>query len=138
MGKIINPNMIERFVEIYLTGMPMTDIANTLGVNRSTVYDWLNRDDVKAEVESRQREIRDAGMQFIKARYYKYLNNIDKLCDNFEDKRTALASNQFMVEKMDGKNTAKLEVKDTSREDEPVDVLAEIEDFEELEEENTR
>lgn len=129
MAKIISPIMIDRFVEMYIMGMKMTNIAKDLGTDRSTIYKWLERPEVKMEIEARQQEIRDAGIRFIKARYEKYLANIDRLCNQKEDKRSALAANQFMVEKMDGKNTARLEIKEDKQE-ESVDILAELEENE--------
>lgn len=57
MSKIINPNSLEKFIEIYLSGMKMIDITSTLGMERSTGYTWLKMPNVMTEIEGRQREI---------------------------------------------------------------------------------
>ncbi len=124
------PENIEKFVTMLILGCSRLDIQKEIGFAKATYYDWLGDADIIAELDSRRAEIKDEGMAFIKGRYKKYLENIDKICNDYTDKRTCLAANQFMIEKMDGKNTSRLEVTDNKEDtDDPVDVLENIELF---------
>jgi len=124
------PENIERFVTMVILGCDRPDIQNEIGIKRATYYVWMNDPNIIAEMDSRRREIKDQGMAFIKGRYKRYLENIDKLCNDTTDRRTCLAANQFMVEKMDGKATSRLEVADNSTKDEYIDPLDGIDDSE--------
>ncbi|EHQ90180.1 hypothetical protein [Desulfosporosinus youngiae] len=132
------PENIERFVTMVLLGCDRVDIQNEIGIKRATYYVWMNDPIIIAELDSRRAEIKDQGLAFIKGRYKRYLENIDKLCNDTTDRRTCLAANQFMVEKMDGKNTAKLEVSDNKEDTNQVDVLENIDKFMEEEESSLR
>lgn len=117
-------------------GCSRLDIQAEIGFAKATYYDWFSDADILAEVDRRRNEIKDEGMRFLKGRYKKYLENIDKLCNDTTDRRTCLAANQFMIEKMDGKNTAKLEITDNKEDTEQVNILDEIEEFKNESEEN--
>lgn len=104
------PANIEKFITMVLLGVSVNDICEEIGMKRATYYSWFEDRKITAEIDKRRNQIKDEGLAYIKARYKKYLKNIDKLCDDTTDRRTCLAANQFMVEKMDGKNTARLEV----------------------------
>ncbi len=106
---------VESFIRMVLMGISVKEICEEIGIARSTYYSWLDDPKIIAEIDKRRTEIKDEGIAYIKARYKKYLKNIDKLCDDTTDRRTCLAANQFMVEKMDGKNTAKLEVQEEAK-----------------------
>ncbi len=102
-------------------------MCEAVGIARATYYYWLNDKDIMAVLDKRRLEIKDEGMRYIKGRYKKYLTNIDKICDDLTDRRSCLAANQFMVEKMDGKNTTKLGIVEVIEDDKNIN--REIEDF---------
>ncbi|EQB3101477.1 helix-turn-helix domain-containing protein [Clostridium botulinum] len=107
--KIIGNILLQdKFVQMYCVGMKMADIAKEFGVDRSTVYLWRDRKEIKEKIEKYKQDVEDTGRNFIKGRYVEYLKNIDKLANQDDDKRTALSANQFLVEKMDGKSTTNI------------------------------
>jgi len=114
---ISNGLLQDKFVQMYMNGMTMIDIALEFGIDRSTTYLWLKRDDVKYKVEMYKREIETTGKNFIKNRYTEYLKNIDALANQTDDKRTALTANVFMIDKMDGKATTSISLETTIKED---------------------
>ena len=125
--KVIGNELLQdKFVQMYCMGMKIVDIAKEFGVDRSTPYIWLKRPDIKEKIENYKQEIEDTGRNFIKGRYVEYLKNIDKLANQDDDKRTALSANQFLIEKLDGKATARLDVTTTNN-----DIIVGIEDDEE-------
>lgn len=108
--RLRTPENVERFVTLVLLGIDAKKIQEDVGIKKSTYYVWLKDEKIITELESRRQEIRDEGMRFVKARYKKYLGNIDSMCDDKTDRRSCLAANIFMIEKIDGKNTARLEL----------------------------
>jgi len=112
-----NELLQEKFVQMYMNGMRMVDIALELGVDKSTTYLWLKRDDIKGKIEKYRSEIETAGKNFMKTRYTTYLKNIDALANQVDDKRTALTANQYMVDKMDGKATTSISLETIIKEE---------------------
>jgi len=126
--KIIgNVLLQEKFVQMYCMGMKMVDIANEFGVDRSTVYLWRDREEIKDRIEKYKQEVEEQGRNFIKGRYAEYLKNVDKLANNVDDKRVALQANQFLIEKMDGKSTTSIDL--TTKKDNNINIS--LEDTEE-------
>jgi len=126
--KIIgNVLLQEKFVQMYCMGMKMVDIANEFGVDRSTVYLWRDREEIKDKIEKYKQEVEEQGRNFIKGRYAEYLKNVDKLANNVDDKRVALQANQFLIEKMDGKSTTSIDL--TTKKDNNINIS--LEDTEE-------
>jgi len=114
---ISNEVLQDKFVQMHMNGITMIDIATEFGVDRSTPYLWLKREDIKIKIEMYRKDIEATGKNFIKSRYTAYLKNIDALCNQLDDKRTALSANQFMIEKMDGKATTSISLETTIKED---------------------
>lgn len=124
--KIIGNTLLQdKFVQMYCMGLKMVDIAAEFGVDRSTVYLWKERPEIKEKIEKYKQEVEEQGRNFIKGRYAEYLKNIDKLANQKEDKRTALSANLFLVEKMDGKATTSINL--TTKEDNNINVTLEEE-----------
>lgn len=114
---ITNVLLQDKFVQMYCMGMKMVDISKEFGVDRSTVYLWKDRKDIKEKIEKYRQDIEDTGRNFIKGRYIEYLKNVNELANQTEDKRTALSANQFLIEKMDGKAIANIDVNTTNSND---------------------
>lgn len=121
---------MDKFVSLYISGVYRIDIQKDLGIAQATYYCWLNDEYVKAEIERLRSEIKDEGIRFIKSRYKKYLAQIDKLANDETDRRTCLAANLFMIEKLDGKNTARIDINDISNSDKVIkddEILSDLE-----------
>lgn len=108
--KLSNALQEDKFVQMWLSGMSVEDISKDFGVDRSTVYLWLKRPSIITQVDRYKQDIETCGKNFIKSRYVKYLQNIDALSNQTEDKRTALSANQWLCEKMDGKAIATIDL----------------------------
>ena len=106
---IKTPENVETFINMILLGVDAKEVCERIGMARQTYYAWLNDSKIIGEIDNRRAEIKTEGINYIKGRYKRYLDNIDKLCKDFTDKRVALSANQFMVEKIDGKNVARVE-----------------------------
>ncbi|WP_251861056.1 helix-turn-helix domain-containing protein [Clostridium sp. Marseille-Q2269] len=92
-------------VTMLIEGENITDIAKRLGVVRSTVYNWLSKDNVKAELDRRKRELSNQGNQLILKDLTTYIGNIKELANDKSDKRVCLAANQYLINRIYGNPT---------------------------------
>ncbi|MDU4596801.1 MAG: helix-turn-helix domain-containing protein, partial [Clostridium sporogenes] len=63
-------------VTMLIEGHSITDIAKKLNVTRNTIYAWMNKDNVKAELDRRKRELAHQGNQIILKDLTTYVDNI--------------------------------------------------------------
>ena len=103
-----------------INGESITDIAKMLNVGRQTVYNWLNKDYVKAELDKRRRELTRQGNAIILKDLSTYIRNIQALANDPSDKRTALAANQYLINRIYGNPKELMEV-DTGTDDKTED-----------------
>lgn len=97
-------------IVMIIRGETITDIADRLGVNRKTIYNWLNKDYVKAELDKRKQELTHQGNSIILKDLTTYINNIKALANDNSDKRVALAANQYLINRVYGTPTNIVEV----------------------------
>lgn len=104
-------------VSLLLKGENITDIAKKLHCSRQSIYDWLKRDDVKADVDRRRRDLINQGNQIIVNDLASYIENIKDLANDKSDKRVCLAANQYLINRIYGNPTSTLEVNGDNEED---------------------
>lgn len=96
-------------VTMLIQGETITDIAKKLGVVRQTVYDWLNKEIIKGELDRRRRELANQGNNFILKDINTYITNIKALANDNTDKRVCLAANQYLLNRIYGNPTSVLD-----------------------------
>ncbi|MDS1004172.1 helix-turn-helix domain-containing protein [Clostridium sporogenes] len=89
-------------VTMLIEGHSITDIAKKLNVTRNTIYAWMNKDNVKAELDRRKRELATQGNQIILKDLTTYIGNIKELANDNSDKRVSLAANQYLLNRIYG------------------------------------
>lgn len=97
-------------IVMIINGETITDIADRLNRSRQTIYDWLNKDYVKAELDKRRRELTHQGNSIILKDLTTYINNIKALANDDSDKRVALAANQYLINRVYGSPTAIVDI----------------------------
>ena len=108
-------------VNCLIEGDTVTEITNKLGVSRQTIYDWMKRDIVKAELDNRRREITRQATAMILKDVGKNIANIQALANDPTDKRTALAANQYLINRIFGNPKDQVEVGIDQKEDTGLD-----------------
>lgn len=99
-------------IVMLINGENITDIARKLNRSRQTIYDWLNKDYINAEVDRRRRELTHQGNAVILKDLATYINNIKALANDSSDKRVALAANQYLINRVYGTPTAIVDIND--------------------------
>ncbi|MFL0251398.1 helix-turn-helix domain-containing protein [Clostridium neuense] len=95
-------------VSLLIEGLNITDIAKQLKVTRNTIYSWMNKDIVKAELDKRKQELSRQGNRLIMKDMAIYIDNIKVLANDKSDKRVCLAANQYLLNRVMGVPTASI------------------------------
>lgn len=85
-------------VSMILSGYNMTDIAKKLNVNRTTLYDWLKKDNVRAELDRRQQELKNRATLSIVREVDAYIDNLKDLAKKSTDQRVKFLANKYLVD----------------------------------------
>lgn len=107
----------EEFITLLIEGERMTDIAKKLDKSRSTIYEWIKLDAVKAEMDRRKQELAHQGNNYILRDLITYIDNVKALANDRSDKRVCLAANQYLINRIYGNPTNRLEVEDEENND---------------------
>lgn len=99
----------EKMITAYIEGNKITDIAKVVGISRQTVYSWLEKDEVKAELDRRKQDLANLGNQIILRGINTYISNIKALANDTSDKRVCLAANQYLLNRIYGNPTSIVE-----------------------------
>ena len=126
----MNENILNQqqsdMINLMIAGENITDIAKKLNVNRNTVYNWLKKDHVRAELDKRKQELTNQGNRIIMKDLSTYIGNIKELANDKSDKRVCLAANQYLINRVYGSPTSNVNVDGTSDDNEVQDI-AELE-----------
>lgn len=116
----------EDMITMLITGENITDIAKRLNVTRNTIYAWMNKDNVKAELDRRKQELARQGNQIILKDITTYIDNIKDLARDKSDKRVCLAANQYLLNRIYGNPTSNVDINSGNEdiEGEDIDSLA--------------
>lgn len=130
-----NDQKMEELVILYIQGEKLTHIAKKMNISRQTVYDWLAKDEVKASLDKHRRYLERQGNELILKDLQSYIDNIKELAKQCDDKRTSLAANQYLIDRIYGKTTTKLDLEASTKQtnntvDEDI-IDAEIDEIEE-------
>lgn len=93
----------DKMIDLLLTGENISNIAKTLNVARSTIYDWKNRSEIKAELESRREQLKKSAQDKITNDLCTYVDNMKKLANSSMDIRVKYQANKFLIEQGLGK-----------------------------------
>lgn len=116
-------------IALYLKGENISDIAKKLNVNRKTIYNWLDKDNVKAELDKRRRDLANQANQILMKDITTYIENIQELARDKSDKRVCLAANQYLINRLYGNPTNSIVTEDKTdnkKEDFDLDILDEV------------
>ncbi|MGO0862015.1 helix-turn-helix domain-containing protein, partial [Clostridioides difficile] len=94
-----------KLVSLLISGFNVTDAANLIGISRQTVYNWMNREHVRKEMDRRKQELASQGNSIILKDIESYVNNIKVLAKDNSDKGVMLAANQYLINRIYGNPT---------------------------------
>ncbi|ARB07116.1 hypothetical protein Semix9P1_phi73 [Clostridioides phage phiSemix9P1] len=92
-------------VYLLISGLTVTEVAKAIGVTRQTIYNWMNREHIRKEIDRRKQELTNQGNLLILKDLETYINNIKELASDKSDKRVMLAANQYLINRIYGTPT---------------------------------
>lgn len=109
----------EYAITLLIGGMDRTKVAESVGVSRQALYDWMNKDLFMDEMNRRQHEIAEAGNNFLISKGMQYLMELDDIARNSKDMRTKASVNEYLVDRVFGKSPNSVIVDDNIKTDQP-------------------
>jgi len=124
-------------IELLVKGeLTKTEIAKRCGKSRQWLYNAFDDKEFMAELDRRLHQIQTYGENRIKATLQDRINNIIYLAENAESEKVRLDASQYLLDRVLGKTTSKMEIKPLINQDEEViDIDEELEEIEIDEEE---
>ncbi|WP_252239001.1 helix-turn-helix domain-containing protein [Clostridium sp. VAP51] len=125
----------DKMIDMILSGESIAEIARKLNVARSTIYTWKEKENIKAELESRRQQLKKTGQDKISSDICTYINNMKEMANQKTDNRVRFQANKYLIDQCLGSPTAaKEEVKTSNGKDNPDKntLKAELEDIKNL------
>ena len=96
-------------IDYLIEGCSITDISKLINKSRSTIYKWLELDQVKAEMQTRQSEMKSQARTKIASKVDSCINNIYEIAMTSKDPRTKLSANKYLTDQFLGSPSASQE-----------------------------
>lgn len=93
-------------IDLILEGHKMTEIAKETGIYRSQLYRWLDKEEFKAELESRRAQLRKSAKDKITGQVNSLADEMLKLAMNSTDPRVKLQAIKYLMDRALGIPTA--------------------------------
>ncbi|NME64454.1 helix-turn-helix domain-containing protein [Clostridium cadaveris] len=122
-------------IDLILEGHKMTEIAKETGIYRSQLYRWLDKEEFKAELESRRAQLRKSAKDKITGQVNSLADEMLKLAMNSTDQRVKLQAIKYLMDRALGIPTATKEDTNTPDKDNNKDtntLKKELEDIKNL------
>lgn len=101
-------------IDEILLGRTISDIAkNVLKLHPSTLYRWLDKPNVKLELEERRKALRKSARDKITGNVLNYLDNMIDMANNSTDMRVKYNANKYLLDQCIGAPTTAKEDKTT-------------------------
>jgi len=101
--------------------MEKQQIAEVVGINRTTLWNWEKDEKFKAEVDRLKREVQDFGEGLIKGRLVEAVKGYWNLIESTDNAMVKKQGYEFFIERSLGKLSTKLEVEANTNESKKVD-----------------
>ena len=87
-----------------------TDIARDLGIQRSTLYSWIDNEEFKLFMDKRREELLKATMNDMKSDIGVLIDQVKKIALTSDNENTRLTACQMILDRVLGKAVAKSEI----------------------------
>lgn len=97
-------------IDMLMDGVNKTAIADKIKVNRTTLYNWLDNEEFKLELDRRQQEISKRALSDLKGDTKQILEAVKELGYKAESEAVRLSALNSLLDRILGKATAKQEI----------------------------
>ena len=97
-------------IEELIKGENISNIAKKLKVSRASLYNWLDDEEFKLELDKRRQIISRNALNRVNIKVNEYLEGIEKIAKTTDNDNTALTAYGMLLDRALGKATAKQEI----------------------------
>lgn len=95
-------------IENIVLGENYSNVAKLSGVSRQALYNWLDDDEFKAELDRRIQEIRKQGEQRIASKITTYISELEKIALTGKSEKNRSDALQYLINRDLGAPTSKI------------------------------
>ena len=110
---MLNDKQLE-CIELLMDGVNKTAIADKIKVNRKTIYDWLEKEEFKRELDRRKQLICNSAISDLKGSTRELLAEVKKLAYTAENEGIRLQALNSLLDRTLGKATSKQDISITN------------------------
>ena len=110
---MLNDKQLE-CIELLMDGVNKTAIADKIKVNRKTIYDWLEKEEFKRELDRRKQLICNSAISDLKGSTRELLTEVKKLAYTAENEGIRLQALNSLLDRTLGKATSKQDISITN------------------------
>lgn len=90
-------------IKLYVEGETKTDIAKQVGVSRTTMYNWMSKEEFKSAINNGISEIKSEADVKITAKIPLYIDELSKLALTSKNEKIKSDACQYLIDRVLGK-----------------------------------
>lgn len=92
-------------MELIIQGETISDIAKMMKVSRGTIYNWLDDENFKADLNKQRQEIKDASKERINANIGIYIGELHKIATTSSSEKARIEASVYLLNRVLGTPT---------------------------------
>lgn len=111
-------------MELIIQGETISDIAKMMKVSRGTIYNWLDDENFKADLNKQRQEIKDASKERINANIGIYIGELHKIATTSPSEKARIEASVYLLNRVLGTPTRVQQdiTEDTNKEDNSINI----------------
>lgn len=117
-------------IEYIVKGENISNVAKLVKVNRTTIYEWMKKEEFKSEADRLTTEIKNGVKQKINAKIDSVLDQVYKIATTSKSEKNKLDACTYLLDQALGRATSKVaDVTDKETDNAKVDLDNELQDL---------
>ena len=111
-------------MELIIQGETISDIAKMMKVSRGTIYNWLDDENFKADLNKQRQEIKDASKERINANIGIYIGELHKIATTSPSEKARIEASTYLLNRVLGTPTRVQQdiTEDSNKEDNSINI----------------
>ncbi len=111
-------------MELIIQGETISDIAKMMKVSRGTIYNWLDDENFKADLNKQRQEIKDASKERINANIGIYIGELHKIATTSQSEKARIEASVYLLNRVLGTPTRVQQdiTEDANKEDNSINI----------------
>lgn len=111
-------------MELIIQGETISDIAKMMKVSRGTIYNWLDDENFKADLNKQRQEIKDASKERINANIGIYIGELHKIATTSQSEKARIEASVYLLNRVLGTPTRVQQdiTEDVNKEDNSINI----------------